>query len=248
MCGIGSGKQTATHVLKSLTPFFESGGTFSYVGLESIFSRTYRGCPKQKVEATAAETAGFAAELATKMTNSEFFLYDALPHFSVATWSANSGFGKYGLDLHNVLTSLQKAMTEQKVKLSGYWMDCPFEYSRDYPNSTQPLAAGSGFKKVGAAVQLVKQMGLQVGKTINSQQGGATSDERFYTSTMDDYTNTTAVTPAKDFDFLMIESWYPHPLQAAPETTQYTTTFTALAVMSKVANDLGPVSAWHSIT
>jgi len=47
----------------------------------------------------------------------------------------------------------------------------------DYPNATSPLPAGSGFKKVADAAALVRGMGLRVGKTFNSQQGGATSDQ-----------------------------------------------------------------------
>jgi hypothetical protein len=67
------------------------------------------------------------------------------------------------------------------VPLAGYWMDCPFEYSRDYPNATSPLPDNAGFKKIAAAVALVKGMGLEIGKTFNSQAGGVSSDKEFYT-------------------------------------------------------------------
>ena len=138
-----------------------------------------------------------------------FFLYDSLPHYTVKDWPANSDAIGFGLDLENVLTALQVAMDAEKVSLAGFWMDCPFEYSRDYPNSTSPLPMGSGFEKIAAAVTLVKSLGLQVGKTFNS---GVNSDELFYTNTLDDFGNATAVVPATAFDFILIESWFLHPL------------------------------------
>ena len=82
------------------------------------------------------------------------------------------------------------------------------------------------------AAALVKGMGLRVGKTFNSQQGGATSDQLFYASTLQDYLRTTRADSA--LDYAMVESWYPHPLHAAPEAQQYTTTFTANAVFDRI--------------
>ena len=79
-------------------------------------------------------------------------------------------------------------------------------------------------------------MGLEVGKTFNSQKGGVSSDKLFYTNTLNDFNHTVAKVPggAASFDYVMVETWYYHPLQAAPETQQYTTTYTALAVMDQI--------------
>ena len=86
------------------------------------------------------------------------------------------------------------------------------EYSRDYPNASSPMPAGSGYKKVAAAVRVVKGLGMQIGKTFNSQQGGSTSAAGFYAGTMYDVEHVAAVVPSltngDDFDFKMVESWY----------------------------------------
>ena len=76
-------------------------------------------------------------------------------------------------------------------------------------------------------------MGLRVGKTFNSQQGGATGDELFYKNTLADWRG--AAQAGASFDLAMVETWYPHPLHAAPETTAYTTTNTAKAVFDLAA-------------
>ena len=36
------------------------------------------------------------------------------------------------------------------------------------------------------------------------------------------------------FDGVMVETWYPHPAQAIPETTPYTTAYTALEVFKQI--------------
>jgi hypothetical protein len=249
-CGAGSGAKHGQATLKSLGPFLEAGGHFSYLALESCFSRTHAGCKAQTQQATANEVAAFAATLAGGLGQPppNFFLYDALPHMTVDKPAASGG-GKwprnipnYDLDLGTLLRLLRAAMAKQQLELDGYWMDCPYEYSRDFPNATSPLPAGTGFQKVADAAALVKGMGLRVGKTFNSQQGGATSDQLFYASTLQDYLRTTKAVGGgsalrRFFDYAMVESWYPHPLHAAPETQEYTTTFTANTVFDHFQED-----------
>lgn len=74
-------------------------------------------------------------------------------------------------------------------------------------------------------------MGMAVGKTFNSQQGGQTSDELFFTSTMADWIG--AAKAGAMFDYAMVESWYFHPLHAAPEEQPFSTTYTAKAVFAR---------------
>ena len=235
LCGIDAGHSAALAALKVITPFLNHGGRFSFVGLESIFSRTHAACKSQTYNKTAAQVAQYAAVISSNvnMTTANFFLYDALPHYAVGNkFPANSP--EYGLELTAVLEVLTREMDKVHVPLQGYWMDCPYEYSRDYPNATNPLPPNTGFHKIAAAVDLVKNMGLDVGKTFNSQAGGSESDEGFYQGTRSDFNHTTMIVPASMFDYIMIETWYPHPLQASPESKPYTTTYTALAVMNQV--------------
>ena len=82
----------------------------------------------------------------------------------------------YDLDLGTLLSLVVAAMARRELTLDGYLMDCPFEYSRDFPNASAPMPAGSGFEKVAAAARLVRGMGLLVGKTFTSQQGGTLSE------------------------------------------------------------------------
>jgi hypothetical protein len=142
LCGSGSGKEKATQILKSLDPFLSKGGKLAYFALESIFSRTWAGCKTQSQDVTAEELAQLAKVVASALTGTKLFLYDALPHFSVGNdFPCNDPFEKYGLELGSVLTKLKKEMDKVGVPLSGYWMDCPFEYSRDYPNATRCVGA-----------------------------------------------------------------------------------------------------------
>lgn len=212
-----------------------------FIALESVFSRTHRGCKSQSVSDTAKELADYAAVFAAampKIANTKFFLYDALPHFWVGQFPPNNP--NYNMSLEEVLPTLQKAMSAKGVQLSGYWMDCPYEYSS---GDLQPLPSGfDGFEKIAEAVKRVKGMGLQVGKTFNSQAGGASSDEKFYQSTMADFNRTTAVVPGPlsggySLDYIMVETWYPHPSNPSPEKTPWTTAYTARKVFEQVRKD-----------
>eukprot|EP01050_Picozoa_sp_SAG11_P003655 SAG11_NODE_212_length_12275_cov_5.098308_11_plen_141_part_00 len=130
-----------------------------------------------------------------------------------------------GLELGDVLSRLQKAMSAKHVTLHGYWADCPFEYSDSYP-------FGDGYHKVAAAAGLVSSMGLKFGKTFNAASAGAESSEAFYTKTLEDFSRTSAVVPSAASDhaslsYVMMASWYLYPTHAAPEDTPYTETNTA---------------------
>ena len=63
--------------------------------------------------------------------------------------------------------------------------------------------------------------------------GGQTSDQLFFTSTNADWAG--AAKAGATFDYAMVESWYFHPLHAAPEEQPFTTTYTAKAVFEKAA-------------
>jgi hypothetical protein len=234
MCGGDSGAAAGKRLVTCLTPFFAAGGSLSFLAQESIFSRTHAGCKTQSQAETATEVAAFSSAIKTGLTAAgasvpAFFLYDALPHMTVGKWPAN--VPTYGMDLGEILGLLDTAMAKLGVTLAGYWLDCPYEYSRDYPNATAPLPAGSGFQKVAAAAALVRARGLKVGKTFNSQMGGQTSDELFFTSTLADWDGAQAA--GATFDYAMVETWYYHPVQAAPEAALYTTTYTAKALFDK---------------
>lgn len=250
MCGGGTGASAAKKLLSDCQPFFEAGGTVAQLMIESVFSRTYAGCPEQSHNETATQIAEFAAALNAARIGGDddasFFLYDALPHYRVGPeWPANSGSERYGLELGSVLAILRDAMKGKALTLRGYWADCPFEYSRDYNSSAilhgkTALGNGTGFQKIAAAVKLVKEMGLEVGKTFNSQAGGQQSAKAFFESTVADWEQTAAVVPGPDsggfsFDHVMVETWYAFPKVAIPETQPYTTAYTALKVFEKVA-------------
>lgn len=237
MCGTGSGATMGALHIKITEAFEAAGGTFTFWALESVFSRTHAGCSNQSQTRTAIELAHYAHALSVGLAQKTpplFFLYDALPHFSVGkdfppnTRPPNH---EYGQDLETILDLLKDEMEKVGVPLAGYWMDCPYEYSRDYPNATAPFPAGEGWKKVAAAAALVRSKGLSVGKTFNSQQGGQTSDELFFTNTMKDW-DATAKAGVK-LDYAMVETWYTYPSHAAPESTAYTTTYTAAQIFAK---------------
>jgi len=239
LCGKGAGKQSGLNKLQKLHNFLNVGGSFKFIALESVFSRTRAACPEQALNSTAEELSDYAATLASALPEAQLFLYDALPHFSVGNFPAN--VPKYDMRLEEVLTLLHAAMSARGLKLAGYWMDCPYEYSS---GEISPLPSGfDGFKKIAKAVQVAKGMGLKVGKTFNSQLGGTSSDKAFYDRTMMDFQRTTAVVPSTltggySFDHVMVETWYPHPLQAAPESTAYTTAYTARAVFRQIRQDV----------
>ena len=246
MCGPpGTGTAAAQKLLRTAQPFLDAGGGFGHVMLESIFSRTHAACGGNQTHATtAANTADFAKGLIAGNIGGKtggkaaFFLYDALPHFAVGdAWPANTMGAKYGLELGAVLTALKAAMVAKGLVLTGHWLDSPYEYSRDYPSAAAPLPGGAGWKKVAAAVALVKGMGLAIGKTVNCGECGQVSAEAFYNGTMSDYDRTAAVVPGPlsgghALDYLMVETWYAFPKLAIPEGLAYTTAYTALAVFS----------------
>lgn len=131
-------------------------------------------------------------------------------------------------------------MAAKNMTLEGYWADSPYEFSLNYPSANAPMPSGSGFNKIAAMVALVKGMGLRVAKTFNSMAGGQTSDKAFYTGTIKDCEATLAVVPSPasgghGFDAVMVETWYFFPATAIPETTAYTTAYTALSVFDKIS-------------
>lgn len=236
LCGEGSGATAAAAALKNVAIFLDTGGALAFWALESIFSRTHRGCAAQPLNTTVAELAAYAGAVAAALPATQLFLYDALPHYSVGSaWPPN--LPGYGLELGEVLTLLRPAMLKHGATLAGYWADCPFEYSA---GTLDPLPGGKdGFKKVAAAVKLVKGMGLQFGKTFNSQAGGQASDKAFHDGTLQDYARTAALIPSEAsagyaLDFVMVETWYAFPDSILPETKPYTTTFTARAVFDQI--------------
>jgi len=237
LCGKGSGAERARSVVAGLRIFLDAGGSFRLVALESIFSRTHASCASQSQEQTASEIAAFAAGLLSGGLGGSrgapsFYLYDALPHMTVGAFPRNDP--KYDLDLGTLLTTLQAAMRAKHVRLEGYLMDCPYEFSSDpFPNASAPMPAGSGYRKIAAAAELVRNLGLRVGKTFNSQSGGQTSDTLFYHNTLKDVKNT--LEAGVSLDVAMVESWYAHPLKALPEDAAYTTTFTAKAAFGALS-------------
>ena len=255
LCGAGSGALAAQHQLQNnLHDFLQAGGTLSHVMLESVFSRTTAACglgpnPNQTHAQTAAELAGYAAALKKGLgADTIFFLYDAIPHYAVGSeWPANTFAAHYELELGAVLTQLKAAMGAKGVKLTGYWADSPMEDSACFPcmcgqdpeNPCKPGPDGAGYEKIAAAVKLAKSLGLQAGKTFNSQAGGMASSEAFYNGTLADWQGAAKAVPSAasgghSFDGVMVETWYPHPAQAIPETTPYTTAYTALEVFKQI--------------
>lgn len=222
MCGAGSGAGIGEKVAAYLSPVLASGGDVAFVLIESVFSRTVASCPHQAHAETIAQVADFAAAVAVATPRSRFYLYDALPHYSVGPWPANLD---YGLDLGAILVPLQARMASRGVPLCGYWMDCPRDYSVAYPNASAPLPAGDGYKKVAAAVALVQGLGLAAAKTFNSQLGGATSGALFTSETLLDFRDTAVALAAAGvaLNESMVETWYEFPQLAAPETEGGTT-------------------------
>lgn len=230
-CGPGSGTSVAQGTIHNLQSFLEAGGVVSDLLIESVFSRTRGKCPKQTVSATAMQIAQFAATLKPALGKEcRFWLYDALPHYNVGKeWPAN--IPHYNLELTSVMNQLRSTMKAKEIDLEGYWMDCPFEYSRDYPNVSSPFRPGSGFEKIAATVAAMKSMEFSVAKTFNSQQGGILSDEAFHSGTLADVAAVASAVDLDSFTAAMVETWYPHPSNAAPESMPFTTAYTALEAL-----------------
>lgn len=229
-CGVGSGARAAATNLERLATYFASGGKVRFWQLASSFSRTHVNCPNQTFDVTVNEASSYAAAVQSALPRAELFLYDALPHYSVGNkWPANKDMG---LELGSVLSQLQKAMAANGVKLHGYWADCPFEYSDQYP-------FGDGYKKVAAAAGLASTMGLKFGKTFNAAQAGQNSSADFYAQTLADFVKTSAEVPSAasnsaSLSYAMVASWYLYPTLSAPEGMPYTETNTARAVFRQI--------------
>lgn len=224
-----SGATMANTILKKLQPFFQAGGTIHFWLIESVFSRTRAGCANYTLKDTVREVSAYAGVIASKLPSTKLYLYDALPHYSVGKeWPPNEPLkpGQWAMDLPEILKLLAPAMASQGAKLLGYWADCPYEYSIHYTH-------GNGYKRLAAAFSAVKELGLQFGKTFNSQLGGQTSDELFYNNTLDDFKRSMLAVNVSLFDMTMVETWYAYPLNAIPETQLYTTMYTAKAVMQQ---------------
>ena len=237
LCGVGSGNTTAQHWFKGAgKDFMEAGGgkLLTLWGMESVFSKTKRKCPDQTVEETASELASYAGVVQQILGyDVQLYLYDCIAHYIVEEWPANWPMPPnvtYDMNLDHVLTTLKKKMKLQGAVLVGYWADCPYSCSTKYnaKNGTQL----DGYLRFAAAVALVKSKGLKIGKTFNAHPG---TSEGFYNETMLDWTQLAKVVPSvtsKGFglDLIAVETWYEYPTEAAPETEQYTTAFTAKAV------------------
>ena len=219
MCGAGKGASSAKHTLATtLGPFLAAGGKLSHFMLESIYSRTFAACSNQTHAETAQEIAAFASGLkATLGSGTAFYLYDAMPHYSVgAKWPANTPFGNHHMELGAILSQLRSAMTAKGVKLTGYWADSPMEYSANYPCKSpvptpqcKPGPAGSGYEKLAAAVNLVKSLGLKVGKTFNSEMGGKSSAAAFHKGTVADWDGAARAVPSAASGRTLFLSMFP---------------------------------------
>ena len=247
---------------------------------------------KESSAAAAAATATAASAASSKIIETSI------------TFPQNDFPAKYNLSLGPVLTMTRDAMQKHGggTTLVGYWADSPREYSAYYPCVTAPKTPREcvpvpkgprdGYAKIKAALQLVQSIGLQFGKTFNSQVGGQTSSQAFYNGTMDDWVDfklalarqdrisksslyypdshhpdqlkqssyakySTAVAPGRAGsavattvgtadaidaaalrpDGVMVETWYSYPDKALPESTPYTTAWTASAIFPSNAEN-----------
>eukprot|EP01063_Lacrimia_lanifica_P033741 TRINITY_DN6096_c4_g1_i1.p1 TRINITY_DN6096_c4_g1~~TRINITY_DN6096_c4_g1_i1.p1 ORF type:complete len:334 (+),score=92.61 TRINITY_DN6096_c4_g1_i1:48-1049(+) len=229
-CGAGSGAAAAAADLAKLSAYFAAGGRVKFWEITSSFSRTHRACAAQSLAETVAEAAEYGAYVQARLPEAKLFLYDALPHYAVGDAYPASAAG-YGLELTDVLAQLQRALAGRNVTLTGYWADCPADYSTAYPY-------GDGYAKIAAAAAAAASLGLEFGKTFNSQSGGAASDAAFYAGTVADFARTAAVlpSPTASLSYAMVETWYAHPAAAGPEGSPYTTAYTARAVFRRIRN------------
>ena len=237
-CGAGSGAESAQRDLGRLSGYFAAGGKVRFWHMASSFSRTHVGCANQTLAVTVHEAAAYAAAVQAALgPAASLFLYDALPHFAVGEkWPQNPGGprAQFGLELGSVLQQLREAMAAKGVVLHGYWADCPFEYSDEYP-------FGDGYKKVAAAAGLVSSMGIKFGKTFNAAAAGNISSEAYYRATLEDFARTSAEVPSAasgegTLSYVMVASWYRYPTYTAPEDTLYTETNTARAIFQQIRN------------
>merc|ERR1719397_337952 len=161
-----SGEALAQKTLAVIDPFLQAGGTIHFWGLESVFSRTRGGCTNFTLNDTIRELSEYAGTVAAALPSTELYLYDALPHYSIGSaWPPNTPLkpGQWAMDLPVILSLLVPAMTARGAKLMGYWADCPYEYSINYPDD-------KGYQRLAAAVSAVKAANLKFGKTFNTME------------------------------------------------------------------------------
>jgi len=147
----------------------------------------------------------------------KFSLISALPHYA---WKSYPGIvsyvnsKKYGTDYFPVMQRLVQRAKEQKVRLEGWTLDCPYNY----------FSIINGYDWMQAIIDIehfLHQNGLKLG-IISNTEAGSNSD--FYKNSLN-YVRNYQLKGGRA-DRYIVESWYTPVTDMVPETTDFTATRT----------------------
>jgi hypothetical protein len=153
------------------------------------------------------------------------FIY--LTNFPNWGWGGDPAYQNLGLspgafgrgDLKPILEEMILTAIDRGIPLFGVCADHPFGYFSGMHSSNQPQQAGTvdWKQRVLDLEQFTEQRGLNFLLIANDETGGHTSDLVFQQGVFD-YLDDYKLAGGSAFAY-HIQSWYPHPQFALPETT-----------------------------
>lgn len=210
-----SGASLASIEIAKMNKLAAVGGQIRHLSMDSPFGHALAtsipGNCGYSAERTAGEVAAYMRAVLLRFPSVEIGLIEPVSWYTVGAHPNNSG-PPYE-DLPRVLSILLDTLAAHGLSLGFVTADAPYDYDQALPG---------GWAKLKAWQDTVHAHGLRFGLIYNSDAAGRASDQQFYDETL------AALEAFHDAggnpDFLLVESWYPHPTLPVPESQAGTLT------------------------
>jgi hypothetical protein len=249
------GEETARMELAKIESLVRAGGVPRYLNMDGTVRRML--LPGQDLGRTDVRGFDSLDQCLQEMVDYMRLWREAFPQirfFSCCNfpnwgWSGSTSYwdgGMFNGDYAEVFPRVMAAAAEAGVPFDGVTVDYPYEYATgeqphkpwlDYADQAQPTVerdphAVDWWARLFDLEGVVRGRGLEFNIILNSQAGGLTSGEAFGEKTLeylDEYLNR-----GGQAERIIIQSWYPHPEKASPETEPGTMTHVTREVLRRV--------------
>jgi hypothetical protein len=227
-----NGEWSAEHELRSFRRYAEAGGRLDYLDIDGPVRRLLYPIGDREgftsMERCAEELIDYMQAVLEEFPEIRFFLLTNFPNWGYEGGPSYHGrgpnrqdWGDYGKVLDVVLPKLKAA----GMPLAGLTVDTPYEYV----TGVRPSAALEAPQEVDwlARVRELEERAeaadLDFNLIVNSEEGGNTSAELFAerTRAFVKLYETAGGSPAR----YVVQSWYPEPKKAVPESQAHTMTW-----------------------
>jgi len=242
-----NGEDSARRELARFNRFYQAGGRIDYLDLDGPVRRLLY--PKRRddkrftsIDKAADQLLVYLTKIKQAHPDIRFFLLTNFPNWGyrdVGSYHARGpkrqDWGDYDVVVRTVLAKAKAA----GHTFAGVTVDNPYEYAigEHFSVKLKDPTTVDWIKRIRDYEDFARANGLEFNFIANSEHGGKTSGKVFAERTLkmvDAYVKAGGK-PTR----YIIQSWYPHPVKAVPETQPDTMTGLVKAVILKLHPGLG---------